>query len=91
MTSLEFETPELRPVKAWCTENEVHVTLVDGRTISTPLWWYPFLRGLDITQLNTIELMYEGVWWADADEGISVKSMFLGRKAPGVLAPEKAA
>ncbi|TWF52976.1 DUF2442 domain-containing protein [Neorhizobium alkalisoli] len=91
MTSLEFETEDMRPVKAWCTEHEVHVTLADGRTISAPLWWYPFLSGLDAEALNDIELMYEGIWWSRVDEGISVKSMFLGWKAPGAQAPEKAA
>lgn len=91
MTSLEFETEEMRPVKAWCTSDEVHVTLSDGRTISTPLWWYPFLRGLGHDELNDIELMYEGIWWSQVDEGVSVKSMFLGVKAPGARAPEKAA
>lgn len=91
MTSLEFETEEMRPTKAWCTKEEVHVTLADGRTISAPLWWYPFLRGLDEHGLNSIELMYEGIWWTEIDEGISVKSMFLGAKAPGAKAPGKAA
>ncbi len=91
MTSLAFETDEMRPVRAWCTQDEVHVTLADGRTISTPLWWYPFLSGLDQNALNDIELMYEGVWWSAVDEGISVKSMFLGKKAPGAVAPPVAA
>jgi hypothetical protein len=91
MTSLEFETEDMRPVKAWCSADEVHVMLADGRTISTPLWWYPFLDGQDQTTLNDIELMYEGIWWPRVDEGISVKSMFLGVKAPGAKAPEKAA
>lgn len=91
MTSLEFETEDMRPVKAWCTEREVHVALADGRTISAPLWWYPFLGGLNDQDLNEIELMYEGIWWSKVDEGVSVKSMFLGVKAPGASAPEKAA
>ncbi|MCM2473727.1 DUF2442 domain-containing protein [Rhizobium sp. CG5] len=81
----------MRPVKAWCTQDEVHVMLADGRTISAPLWWYPFLRGLDKDALNDIDLMYEGIWWSRVDEGISVKSMFLGLKMPGAQAPEKAA
>ena len=91
MTSLAFETDDMRPVKAWCTKDEVHVTLADGRTIVTPLWWYPFLGPLDPDQLDDIELMYEGIWWTAADEGISVKSMFLGTKAPGAEAPSMAA
>ena len=91
MTSLAFETDEMRPVNAWCTADEVHVALADGRAISTPLWWYPFLTGLDAAQLNDIELMYEGIWWTAVDEGISVKSMFLGAKAPGAVPPSVAA
>lgn len=91
MTSLDFETDGLRPVRAWCAEGAVHVTLADGRSIATPLWWYPFLADLDSSQLNEVELMYEGIWWTAADEGISVKSMFLGTKAPGAVPPAIAA
>lgn len=91
MTSLVFETDEMRPARAWCEGGEVHVALADGRVISTPLWWYPFLSELDDEARNDIELMYEGIWWTAIDEGISVKSMFLGIKAPGAKAPEKAA
>lgn len=91
MTSLVFETDEMQPVRAWCGHDEVHVALADGRVIATPLWWYPFLSGLDDEALNDIELMYEGIWWPAVDEGISVKSMFLGVRASGAKAPEKAA
>lgn len=91
MTSLAFETDAMRPVRAWCADGEVHVALADGRVIATPLWWYPFLSKLSDKELNDIELMYEGIWWTVIDEGISVKSMFMGVKAPGATAPEKAA
>lgn len=91
MASLIFETDEMRPVRAWCSRDEVHVGLADGRIIAAPLWWYPFLAPLSRTQLNDIELMYEGIWWPAADEGVSVKSMFLGLKAPGAKAPSVAA
>ena len=89
--SWAFETDEMRPVKAWCTHDEVHVALADGRTIVVPLWWYPFLANLDQTALNDTELMYEGIWWPAVDEGISVKSMFLGKNAPGAVPPSVAA
>lgn len=88
---MAFETDEMRPVKAWSTKDEVHVSLADGRTIATPIWWYPFLSALTSAELNNIELMYEGIWWPAVDEGISVKSMFLGRKAAGAVAPSVAA
>jgi hypothetical protein len=91
MTSLAFETDEMRPVRAWCSGGDIHVALADGRIIATPLWWYPFLSELGERELNDIELMHEGIWWSAIDEGISVKSMFLGIKAPGAKAPGKAA
>jgi hypothetical protein len=72
MTSLAFETDEMKPVRARCADGEVYVAL-------------------DAGELNDIELIYEGIWWTAIDEGISVKSMFLGIKAPGATAPEKAA
>ncbi len=91
MSSLAFETEDMRPVRAWCTATDVHVALADGRSMTAPLWWYPFLGGLDAAELNDIELMYEGIWWPAVDEGISIKSMFLGRKAPGAREPRAAA
>ncbi len=91
MTSLVFETDEMRPVRAWCTDGAVHVALADGRAITTPLWWYPFLGGLADAQLNDIELMYEGIWWTAVDEGVSIESMFLGLKMPGAEPPAVAA
>ena len=91
MHSLEFETEDMKPVAATCDGEFLYVTLADGRQIRTPLSWYPFLSGLDHDGLNEIELMYEGIWWIRIDEGISVKSMFLGEKARGATAPHKAA
>ena len=91
MSSLAFETDDMRPMRAWCADGMVHVTLADGRSIATPLWWYPFLAGLSEIELGDIELMYEGIWWRTVDEGISIKSMFLGNKAPGAKPPSIAA
>lgn len=91
MSSLEFETEAMRPVKAWCTSSDVHVSLADGRSITVPLWWYSFLDGLEAEELNAIDLMHEGIWWDAVDEGVSVKSMLLGQKMPGAKAPRNAA
>ena len=91
MNSLEFETEELQPVKAWCDKEHVFVSLKDGRTISAPLWWFPFLDGSSNTDLNAIELQFEGVWWEHVDEGISVKGLLLGWKAPDAKEPSVAA
>ncbi|MGL4406744.1 MAG: DUF2442 domain-containing protein [Notoacmeibacter sp.] len=91
MTSSAFDSDKNKPTKARCDGSHVIVTLVDGRTVTTPLWWYPFLQGLNSQQLNAIELMEDGIWWEAADEGISVKSMLLGLKMPNAQPPQIAA
>ncbi|HMQ58819.1 MAG TPA: DUF2442 domain-containing protein [Rhizobiaceae bacterium] len=84
-----FENDEVRPVKAWCDEKCLCVELADGRTIFTPLRWYPFVRDACPADQAVIELLYCGVWWPVMDEGISVKSMLLGWKAPAAERPQR--
>lgn len=91
MSSLEFETEDARPVKASCDAEFVYVTLADGRQIRTPLWWYPFLANATPEQRAKTELAFSGVWWTDLDEGVSVKGLLLGWKAPGAKEPKKVA
>ena len=91
MNSSVFDNEKNKPVAARCDGSHVIVTLVDSRSVATPLWWYPFLSGLTLAQLNQIELMDDGIWWEAADEGISVKSMLLGLKMPNAIAPQIAA
>lgn len=91
MTSLEFETESARPVDARCDAEFVYVSLADGRQIRTPLWWYPFLAKATPEQRANVELEFSGVWWPDVDEGVSVKGLLLGWKAPGAIEPKRAA
>jgi hypothetical protein len=91
MNSSGFEEEKNKPLKAGCDRDHVIVSLADGRSVSTPLWWYPFFSGLTMAQLNDIELMEDGIWWEAVDEGISIKSMLLGLKMPNAKAPHIAA
>lgn len=91
MASLEFETEEMRPVSVNCDSQFVYVTLADDRQIRAPLWWYPFLDQATPEQRSEVELEFAGIWWPDLDEGVSVKGLLLGWKAPGARHPEKAA
>ncbi|MFC3075742.1 DUF2442 domain-containing protein [Shinella pollutisoli] len=91
MSSLEFETEEMRPVSAACDADFVYVTLADGRQIRAPLWWYPFLAKATPEQRAIVDMQFSGVWWPELDEGVSVKGLLLGWKAPGARAPGKAA
>jgi len=91
MNILAFETDDMCPVAAWCDENDLHIKLADGRTISAPLWWHPFLLKASDDEKNNIELQYSGVWWPEVDEGVSVKSIFMGWKSPNAKEPKQAA
>ena len=91
MSSLEFETDDMKPVAARCDDRFVYATLADGRQIRAPLWWYPFLEKATEQQRANVELMFSGIWWPDMDEGVSVKGLLLGWRAPGAKAPANAA
>ena len=64
------------------TTDELVVYLTDGRTISTPLVWYPRLLTARPEQRNNWELMGngEGIHWPDLDEDLSVNGMLRGTK-----------
>lgn len=62
------------------TDNEMSVLLVDGRTISVPLLWFPALLNATSEQLENYEILGdgEGVHWPDLDEDLSVSGLLLG-------------
>lgn len=91
MTSSDFETEEMRPIAAWCDDAFVYLDLADGRRIRAPMWWYPFLISASAKDRANVELEYSGVWWPAIDEGVSVKGVLLGWKAPGARQPQQAA
>jgi hypothetical protein len=91
MTSSSDYPEKDRLVEAWCDPHHLHVVLADGRQVLAPLWWYPFLESTSPDDRANIELMFEGAWWPAMDEGVSVKSMLLGWKAPGARQPQQAA
>lgn len=63
------------------TEDELVVTLSDGRTISVPLAWYPRLWHGTTAERTNWRLIGkgEGIHWEDLDEDISVEGLLLGR------------
>lgn len=59
------------------TDDELIVTLVDGRRVSAPLEWFPRLLRATPTQRANWSLIGRGVGihWEDVDEDISVRSL----------------
>ncbi len=59
------------------TNDELEVTLADGRRISAPLEWFPRLLGATVAQRANWRLIGRGIGihWDDVDEDISVRSL----------------
>jgi hypothetical protein len=62
------------------TEDALIVELVDGRTVSVPLAWYPRLVHSTHAERATWRLIGngEGIHWPEIDEDISVDNILRG-------------
>ncbi len=74
----EESTPA--PVAVDVTDEEIVVRLADGRTIATPLVWYPPLLQATPEQRRNVVLGAYGIHWPDIDEDLSVAGMLAGVK-----------
>jgi hypothetical protein len=81
MSTLEIDVGDIRPVSVAFTDDELVVTLADGRKIATPLTWYPRLRDAGPTARSQFELMPMGIHWPDLDEDLGIAGMLRGRPA----------
>jgi hypothetical protein len=66
------------------TEEELSVRLMDGRTISVPLAWFPrLLHATEAQRKNwTIAGAGYGIHWEEIDEDISTEGLLRGAPAP---------
>jgi len=62
------------------TDASLIVELIDGRTVSAPLTWFPRLANADKKALQNWELLGEGegIHWPDVDEDLSVAGLLVG-------------
>ncbi len=62
------------------TDDELIVSLVDGRRISVPLAWYPRLLHGTADERNHYELIGRGtgIHWPELDEDLSVAGILRG-------------
>lgn len=67
-----------------CTEDDLQVTLMDGRKISVPLAWYPRLFHATREQRQHWEICGGGygIHWPDVDEDLSTEGLLRGAPAP---------
>ena len=83
MTSSMITTDE-RVADVKVTEDTLSVTLMDGRTISVPLVWYPRLLHAAPEQRQNWQIAGGGygIHWPDVDEDLSAAGLLRGAPAP---------
>lgn len=66
------------------TDDVLSVALMDGRTISVPLVWYPRLLNATAVQRNNWQVSGGGygIHWPDVDEDLSTEGLLRGAPAP---------
>jgi hypothetical protein len=68
-------------------DETLSVALMDGRTISVPLAWFPRLMDASPTQRANWEIAGAGygIHWPDVDEDLSTEGLLRGAPAMGAL------
>lgn len=78
-SQIDVRPPQAQSVTV--AEDALIVDLVDGRTVTVPLAWYPRLAHGSSSERSNWRLIGrgEGIHWPDLDEDISVDSLLAGR------------
>jgi hypothetical protein len=77
-------TADERVSKVSFTSDSLCVSLMDGRSISVPLTWYPKLLHASVEQRNHWKVAGGGygIHWPDLDEDLSTEGILRGAPAP---------
>ena len=83
MTSSAIEQAP-RAADVSVSDDQLIVHLVDGRTISVPLTWYPRLLHATAMQRLNVRIIGDGEYlnWPDVDEDLTVSGLLRGNAAP---------
>jgi hypothetical protein len=80
--------PGEKVVEVEISDDELKVCLIDGRTITVPLVWYPRILHATAEQRANWEFAGAGfgIHWPEIDEDFSVEGLLRGAPAPRSLA-----
>lgn len=80
MSSLMLKV-EPRAMSIACSDDELRVSLTDGRTLTVPIAWFPRLAHASTSERDDYEILGdgEGVHWPKVDEDISVAGLLAGQ------------
>ena len=81
-TSIHNAGERVRNVR--CTKEKLTFDLMDGRTISVPLAWYPRLLAATPAERANWKIIGGGfgIHWPDIDENLSTEGLLRGAPAP---------
>jgi hypothetical protein len=70
------------------TDDSLTIDLLDGRTVTVPLAWYPRLLHATDAQRNHFRIIGGGfvIHWPEVDEHLSSQGILAGAPAPGGVA-----
>ena len=82
--SISANTNDERVAAVECTDDELRVRLMDGRTVSVPLAWYPRLLSATAPQRANWQIAGGGfgLHWPEIDEDLSTEGLLRGAPAP---------
>jgi Protein of unknown function (DUF2442) len=83
-SSVQAETADIRVRTVLVTDDELSVALMDGRSISVPLAWYPRLANATAEQRSHREIASGGfgIHWPEIDEHLSTEGLLRGARVP---------
>ena len=70
-----------RAMSVVCSDDELRVSLTDGRWLSVPIVWFPRLAHASSSDRANYELLGEGqgIHWPSVDEDVSVIGLIAGQ------------
>jgi hypothetical protein len=83
MSTSAVEIIEARAQSVEVREDCLVVDLMDGRTISVPLVWYPRLWHGNAVERAHLEIIGDGAYihWPDLEEDLSMAGIMAGRRS----------
>lgn len=81
--NISAKVTDERVLDVRCDQHSLIVDLMDGRTISAPLAWYPRLLGASVEQRAAWEPCAGGygIHWPELDEDLSTEGLLRGAPA----------
>ncbi len=83
-SSIQAEAADIRVRDVRIGEDELSVALMDGRTITVPLAWYPRLAEATPEARAQWEIAGGGygIHWPEIDEDLSTEGLLRGMRSP---------